>query len=133
MDSILNSKLINIKWLPARWPLVLQKAMALPKKLRGFRKVMVEGKCFYWRFASVIDIRPAMQKQNRLSVDFGWYDTWLYINDDPAHRPPPFVPLVVSPGVVKQAILFALSNRWNTDKKNGLIQLTYKNQQFFIK
>lgn len=106
--------------------------MALPKNKRGFRKITVEGQNFHWRLADVIDIRSGSQKDNKLRVDFGWYNKWLYLNDDEENTPPDYEPEVVTPAFVREAILFAIACEWDSLKRVGLMQLKYRNGKFEI-
>jgi len=107
--------------------------MALPQKKRGFRKIVINDKAFNWRMnyiSSLVEVRPAFNKDNKLSIDFGWWSRWLYINDAKSIRPPAYEPEVITPGFVKKAIEFALSQNWNIDGKPGIIKIQYKNSQF---
>jgi hypothetical protein len=106
--------------------------MTLPKNKRGFRNISIEGQNFNWRHAGVLDIRPALQKGNRLIVDFGWFDELLYVNDK-ENRPVDFEPKALTPAFVRQAVLFALSQGWDIQKKIGVLQLKYNNGRFEIK
>ena len=105
--------------------------MALPKKKRGFRIITLDGQNYNWCFSGKIDIRPFNQKNNKLIVDFGWFDGWLYMND-PHNRPPDFEPKRVTPEFVHQSILFALENGWDREKKTGFFYIKYTNSQFEI-
>jgi hypothetical protein len=105
--------------------------MGQPNKKRGFRKITVDGQNFNWRLAGVIDVRPDSQKENKLTIDFGWYDEWLYVNDK-ENRPPDFEPQTVTPSFVRQAILYALDHKWGIKKKTGLMQLKYNDGRFEV-
>lgn len=104
--------------------------MALPGKKRGFRKITVNGKAFNWRFDAKIDIRPADKKNNKLLVDFGWYDVLLYPNNS-TDKPEDFQPKVVTPAFVHQSILFAIENGWDTSKDSGIFALRFKDGFYF--
>lgn len=98
--------------------------MSLPQKKRGFRKIVVDGREFSWRFKRKIQICPASNKDNKLVVDFGWYDGWLYLNDR-ANTPPDYEPKVVTPEFVRKAIEFALAQGWDVEAKPGITNLIY--------
>ena len=104
--------------------------MATPKKKRGFRKIIVGGTRFNWRFSEVVDIRPESQKDNKLVVDVGWYDIWLYAND--LENRPANELRTVTPDFVKQAIVFALMNNWDIAMKTGQMKLKYMNDNFIV-
>lgn len=103
----------------------------LPKKKRGFRTITVNNKHFNWRFAGVVEVRPALQKNNKLVLDFGWFEEWLYMNDRD-NRPPAFSPRLISPAFVSRIISFALENNWDIQKKAAQLRLVYKNECFQI-
>lgn len=90
--------------------------MGLPKKKRGFRTIQVNKQYFNWRFAGLIEVRPALQKNNKLVLDFGWFEEWLYVNDR-ENQPPAYAPRVITPAFVQQLIDFALQNGWDTGRK----------------
>ncbi|WP_168801901.1 hypothetical protein [Empedobacter tilapiae] len=47
----------------------------------SFRKIVVNEMDFNWLFHNIIKIRPDNQRQNKLEINFGYYDSWLYVND----------------------------------------------------
>ncbi|HAA10512.1 MAG TPA: hypothetical protein DCE41_01980 [Cytophagales bacterium] len=100
--------------------------MAINKK--GFRKITVRGHSYWWKFKETVLILDEEDKNCQLIVDFGWYDTWLYIKD-PENAPPPFSPQVVTPKFVDEALQFALDQGW----KEGKWELVYRNMQFGLK
>lgn len=93
--------------------------MALPKK--GLRKITVKGNNYFWLFKQNIFITTEDQK-NLLTVDFGWFDVWLYVND-PENRPADFEPKKVTPKFIHDSIVFALDNGW----MKGKFELEFKN------
>ncbi len=105
--------------------------MSIAEKKRGFRKIVVENKAFNWRFTSLVDIRPEGLKGNKLLVDFGWFDEWLYANDR-ENRPPDFEPKVITAQFVKKAIEFALLNDWNIESDNLVLNLKFHDGEFQI-
>lgn len=86
--------------------------MALPQKKRGFRKIVIDEKVFNWRFNSQLEICPAAYKDNKVIVDFGWFDSWLYVNDK-SGIPSKYDPKIVTPSFVRKAIEFALVHDWD--------------------
>ena len=105
--------------------------MALPKKKRGFRKIIIDDKIFTWRFNSQLEICPATHKDNRLIVEFGWFDLWLYLNDK-LNIPPEFDPKVVTPSFVREVIEFALSHDWDITARTRVTKIIYRDNQFNI-
>lgn len=103
----------------------------LSKKKKGFRKISIEGKTYFWNFSSVVDIRPDGNRGNRLCVDFGYYDEWLYVNDA-EQRPADFEPKSITPAFVKECVQNAISLGWDTEKENGTFKLNYSNGVFEV-
>lgn len=93
--------------------------MAISKK--GFRKVIVNKRLFYWKFNKKILVTCNEIKNSLLIVDFGWYDVWLYVNDE-ENRPPDFEPRTVTPKFVSESISFALNNGW----EEGKVEIEFK-------
>lgn len=106
--------------------------MAAPKKKKGFRRIVVQDIAFNWKFHEGIDIRPDHNKNNELFIDNGWYDDWLFINDN-ENKPPNYQPKTVTPNFVKESIEFALKNGWNTENKTGKLEIEYKVGKYNIK
>ena len=105
--------------------------MAKPKKKRGFRAIKVENIDFNWCFLGLIDVRPDKQKSNMLTINFGWYDDWLYVNDK-ENEPPEFEPVIVTPKFVSESIKFALDNGWDVEKANQNFKVTYRDKKFKV-
>jgi hypothetical protein len=103
--------------------------MALPQKKRGFRKIIIDDKVFNWRFNSQIEVCPAICKDNKVIVDFGWFDSWLYINDKSGF-PPEYDPKIVTPSFVRKAIEFALVHNWDITAHTGVTKIIYRDNQF---
>lgn len=81
--------------------------MARPQKKRGFRPITIDEQHYCWRLNSLsglIEINAANCYRQRLEVNFGWYDEWLYFADE--RKPPDFEPRVVTPRFVEKAIRF---------------------------
>jgi len=98
--------------------------MTVPKG-KGYRRIVVGGRRFKWRFEDRIVVVPdGLAGRRVLDIDFGWFDCWLYVND-PTERPPEFSPQVATPAFVSSAIEFALKNGWNTDVRGGRFMLKY--------
>ena len=105
--------------------------MSLPQKKRGFRKIVIDGKEFNWRFISQIEVCPASYKANKLIVDFGWFDSLLYMNDK-LTSPPDYDPKIVTPSFIRKAIEFALRHNWDITGKTGVTKVIYRDNQFNI-
>jgi hypothetical protein len=105
--------------------------MALPQKKRGFRKIIIDDKAFNWRFNSQLEVCPATCKGNKVIVDFGWFDSWLYVNDQ-SNIPPEYDPKVVTPSFVRKVIEFALRHNWDITENAGVTKLTYRDKQLNI-
>ncbi len=104
----------------------------IAKHKKGFRKIVVNEHEFSWRFTSVIDIRPKDNQSNKLIVDFGWVDVWLYVNDE-INRPLEFEPKIVTPSFVQKSICFALANGWDINSRDSIIEIKYENEAFQMK
>ena len=91
--------------------------MAKPKKKQGFRKIVVMEITFNWKFSRGIDVRPDLNKNNQLFIDYGWYDEWLYVNGK-ENKPPDYEPQIVTPNFVRKSIEFAIKTGWKTESKN---------------
>lgn len=104
--------------------------MSLSKNKKGFRKIVIDNKEFNWRFKSMIQVCPSFCKDNRLFIDFAWFDHWLYVNGK--QKPADYSPEVVTPAFVREAIEFAIQNHWNIENKTGRLNLLYQDKQFKI-
>lgn len=105
--------------------------MSLPKKKRGFRKISVEGNEFNWRFNSHIEVCPVARKNNKLIVDFGWFDPFLYVNDR-LNSPTTYTPQIVTPAFVRKAIEFALKHNWDITEKTAVTKVVYRDNVFNV-
>lgn len=105
--------------------------MAQSNKKRGFRPIKIKNIDFNWRFQGTIDVRPDGHKNNILTIDFGWYDVWEYVNDK-ENEPPEFEPKIVTPKFVSDSIKFALNNGWNTELPNNKLNIIYRNKKYKI-
>lgn len=100
--------------------------MAISKK--GFRKITVENKLYYWRFCGFILVAPDNARSDYLlKIDFGFYDPFDYINTD-EEVPPDFSPKVATPKFVSESIKFAVSNGWTEGKFN----LKYRDNKYSV-
>ncbi|WP_378174094.1 hypothetical protein [Aquimarina sp. SS2-1] len=93
--------------------------MAISKK--GLRSITVDGQKFYWKFDGKVMVYSDQIKNGLLIVDFGWYDTWLFVNDND-NRPSDFEPKSVTPKFVSESISFALTKGW----KEGKMEIEFK-------
>jgi hypothetical protein len=105
--------------------------MSLPKKKRGFRKIVIDDKDFNWRFNSQIEVCPTSRKDNKLIVDFGWFDSFLYLNDKLA-IPPEYEPQIVTPSFIRKVVEFALIHNWDITANTGVTKVIYRDNQLNI-
>lgn len=103
----------------------------IPKKKRGFRKIVVDHKIYYWRFSNIIEIRPEQKKSNKLEVSFGYFDEWLYVNDKD-NKPEDFEHKVITPNFIREIIECAIELDWNIEAENCLKKLKYEKGKFEI-
>ncbi len=102
--------------------------MTLPKKRRGFRKIIVNNIIYNWRFCSYIDIRPNENKNNRLLIDVGWYDVWLYVNN-PKSKSKNTFPQNITPKLIERLINESIRIGWDIEKNNQTFILKYINEE----
>ncbi|MGV0919041.1 hypothetical protein ACTS94_01430 [Empedobacter falsenii] len=95
----------------------------------SFRKIVVNEIGFHWMFHHIIKIRPDHQRQNKLDIDFGYYDSWLFVNDK-ENEPADYEPKVITPAFIRKCIEEAINMGWNPDLKSGLFKLKYHNKTF---
>ena len=110
-------------------PCIIQ--MSLPQKKRGFRKIVIDEKVFNWRFNTLLEVCPATCKDNKVIVDFGWFDPWLYVNDQ-SGIPPEYDPKVVTPSFVRKVVEFALIQNWDITARAGVTKVIYRDNKFNI-
>lgn len=101
----------------------------IPKKKRGFRKIMIDGITYSWRFSDFVEIRPAHNQTNRLEINFGYFDHWLYVNDK-ENAPEDFDPKIITPNFIRKSVLNAIRLGWDVDNGNDLKKLNYNNGIF---
>ncbi len=101
--------------------------MALPKKRRGFRKIIVNNIIYNWRFCSHIDIRPNENKNNRLLIDVGWYDIWLV--NKPESKPKNTFPQNITPKLIERLINESIKIGWDIKNNNQTFILKYINEE----
>ena len=99
--------------------------MAISKK--GLRKIVVDENTYYWKFNELVYVFNESDPNNFLSIDFGWYDEWLYVNDK-ENAPPDYHPKTVTPGFVAGAIRFAL----NVGRDERKMKLSYREGAFGV-
>jgi hypothetical protein len=104
----------------------------ISKKKNGFRKITIENNIYNWRFTSIIQIRPNENPNNKLEIDFGWYDEWLFINDK-ENEPESYEPKKVTPSFIEKSIKNAIKLGWNIEAKNLQLKIKYRNKIFTIK
>ncbi|MGX7666745.1 hypothetical protein [Flavobacterium pedocola] len=101
----------------------------IPKKKKGFRKIVVAEKVYYWRFSTIIEIKPEHNHSNRLEIDFGHFDPWFYAND-PENKPEDFEPKSITPAFIRKSIENAIALGWNIDAANTFKKLNFRNNAF---
>ena len=92
----------------------------------GFRKIIVQGQGFCWRFDGRLVIIPAGQSGQPLYVKWGWQD-WLE-PEGPGNEP-----LIVTPRFVASAIRFALGHGWRSQGNKSPVELGYRKGSFLQK
>lgn len=108
--------------------------MAIPQR-NGLRKIKVGNKEYYWNFNTNyptktirISIGEINNQNKRLLIDAYYVDTWLTIGDKERRRNEIEI---VTPGFIRQAIDFAISNGWNLDV-NKKLYCIYENKEFVL-
>lgn len=96
---------------------------------KNFRKIVVKDYTFKWIFNDVIQICLEENHNNKLQVDFGYYDSWLYVNDK-ENEPEKYEPKIVTPAFVRLCIENALKMGWNINLKHEVFKLKYRNKIF---
>lgn len=100
--------------------------MALPKKLKGWRKIHVEGQSFLWMPATIV--YPLDSQLTKLIIDSGFIDPWLNINGP--NKKHQNNPAIIKPKFVAEAIKFALDTGWMPSLHKGEFKLKYVEGRF---
>jgi hypothetical protein len=118
--------------------------MARPAKKRGFRPIKVANRSYRWKLTpgvseSLIHVTGAERKYPHLIVHLpDWRDPWhnltgfhqegtSLILHTSAHNDPS----IITPAFVRAAILYAISNGWDTDSATAKpMQIRYSNGGF---
>lgn len=103
----------------------------ISKKKNGFRKITIENHIYNWRFNGIVEIRSNENKNNKVEIDFGWFDNWLYLND-PENKPENYEPKIVTPNFIKKSIENAIKLGWKIEESNILLKIKYQNKIFTI-
>jgi hypothetical protein len=103
----------------------------VPKKKKGFPKLITDNKIYYWRLNGIVEIRPDQNQTNKLEIDFGYFDYWEFANN-PQVSPEDFEPKIITPGFIKKIIENAIQLGWNINDKNKVLKLSYRNTEFRI-
>lgn len=99
--------------------------MTLPKKKKGFRSLTVNEQIFNWRVKAFVDIRSGIFPETKICLDLEWtpVEEGYYKNK-----------LVITPKLVREAILFALENNWDPAvKTDRVFSMRYEKNQFYLK
>lgn len=115
--------LINI--IEKEFPTIIEKSERNSVLLKGFRKIRMDDSVYFWKFNEKIIVVNQSIKNSYLTVDIGWFDEALYLND-PENRPPAFDIKKVTPKFVAKCIKYALSKGWN----EGKMEIKYHNGEF---
>jgi hypothetical protein len=89
----------------------------------GFRKIIVQGQGYRWRFDGRLVVIPAAHSGPPLYVAWGWRD-WLEpegLGNEP---------MIVTPRFVASVIRFALGYGWGSQSSKSAVQLAYKDGSF---
>jgi hypothetical protein len=108
--------------------------MAFPKKQKGWRKIVVDGREFRWRFTihetgTLICQGPSNSSQQLIVSLPKWFDPWLFIGHQHLL---PNTPAVVTPKLAAEAIRFGLANGWQPDESAFPLRAVYENGTFHI-
>ena len=96
-----------------------------------FRKIIVDNQNFNWFFNDIIKIWPEKNPQNKLEIDFGYFDSWLYVNDK-ENEPEDYEPKIVTPAFIRICIENAIALGWEVNLKHNSLKLKYRNETFTI-
>jgi hypothetical protein len=110
--------------------------MSLPKKKRGFRRIVVNSIDYDWRFANwlsrpcFVDIRMASKPHSKLLIDIDFDDPWLRNRENlfyhrlyPCSSP-------ITPGFVADAIKASLNIGWQPNNTYNEFFVKYQGNQF---
>ena len=110
--------------------------MTIPKKRRGFRKIVVDLISYDWRFETFsdepiyIDIRLTSKPRSKLLIDIDCKDPWLqnienirYHHLHPCSSP-------ITPKFVANAIKASLKIGWQPKENHGEFYVKYQGGQF---
>jgi hypothetical protein len=103
----------------------------ISKKNNGFRKITIQNEIYNWKLVEVIQIRPNGNQSNKLEINIGYFDVWLYIKDE-ENKPEDYEPKIVTPSFIKKSIENAIKLGWDIKDKNKLTRLKYSNGIFEI-
>ena len=95
--------------------------------VKGFRKIIVNDELYLWKVNKKIIILKEQKKSNRIEVDFGWFDEWLYINDQ-NNRPSDYELKNITPKFIEDCIKFAIDEGWCS----GMLLLKFRGGNFYI-
>lgn len=102
--------------------------MTLAKNKNGFRSIVVNEKEYHWRITDqYIDIRNPENRLAKLLVDPVWFDPSVPVGKRNCDNN-----LVVTPKLVSEAILFALTHGWNPSDPKNILILNYDWKLFSI-
>lgn len=110
--------------------------MSLPKKKRGFRRIVVNSTDYDWRFANwlnkpfFVDIRMTSKPRSKLLIDIDCDDQWLQNRENVVyHRIHP-CSSPITPGFVANAIKESLNIGWQPNNTYNEFFVKYQGGQF---
>lgn len=109
--------------------------MTYPKKSKGWRKIVVDGQDFRWRYDDAYDggllkAQGTEPPGQQLEVEFLGYFSWVTFAD--IHRGVTRCFDSVTPKLAAETILFALANGWQPNRAAFPMRMTYENQVFSV-
>ncbi|GEM45543.1 hypothetical protein [Deinococcus cellulosilyticus] len=104
--------------------------MALPKKLKGYRKISHQGQAYRWILLpgarqSILKVIPETAGQTLQVTLTDWTDPWLQSPGEGTRNQP----LQITPGVVGSILQQALQGGWQPQQPQAPFQLSYTQQQ----
>ena len=113
--------------------------MTIPKKRRGFRRIVVDLINYDWRFDNCnwsneptyyIDIRLTIEPRSKLLIDIDWEDPWLKnIDNTPYHHLHP-CSSPITPKFVENAIKASTKLGWQPTKNHDEFFVKYQGGEF---
>ncbi|HEY0074440.1 MAG TPA: hypothetical protein VGB77_10080 [Abditibacteriaceae bacterium] len=111
--------------------------MGYPKKTKGWRKIVVDGQTFRWRFTedyylqcgARVDIQAEPNRQ-QLSIALADHFTWVEFAKGTRGAKKNFFP--ITPKLTAKAILFGLANGWQPAQSAFPMRAVYEDGIFRV-